>query len=72
MNFGAILEIIVGVLKFPEAVLAIVRLFERTPAEKAHVVLAEVLAAFAKADAVDPATGRPSDDVTDIENGING
>lgn len=55
MTVSAILEIIQGVLKFPDAVLALVRALKDTPEESRQKVLA---AMQKEADSL-AATGRP-------------
>jgi hypothetical protein len=56
MQLAAWLEVIKGVLAFPKEVLAIVRLFQKTPEEKHQ----DLVAAIQKEAAVFQETGRPS------------
>jgi hypothetical protein len=56
MSFGVILEIINGVLKFPDAVLKLVRVLQKTPAEKRDDLLKKMDEEFQKFED----TGRPT------------
>lgn len=71
MTWASILAIVEGLLKFPQAILEFINLFKKTPVEKQRDVMAQVRQAFLKADAPGP-DGKPSDDVTEIEDIING
>ena len=52
-------------------IIELVRLFVRSPSAKRQALMADVRGAFAKADAVDPSTGAPSDDTSAIEDLVN-
>lgn len=56
MNLQAILEIISGVLQFPDRVLALIRILKKTPQENHEALLAKIAT---EAEAFQQ-TGRPS------------
>ena len=56
MTFAAILELIKGVLKFPDAVLKLIRVLQKTPAEKRDDILKKMDEEFQKFED----TGRPT------------
>ena len=56
MSIGVILEIINGVLKFPEAVLKLIRVLQKTPAQKHEDLLKRMDEEFTRFEE----EGRPS------------
>lgn len=56
MSFAVILEIILGVLKFPSEVSAFIRLISKSPEEKRQEILKNIEAESKKLDE----TGRPT------------
>ena len=55
MTFAAWMEIIAGVLKFPDAILKLIRLFQKTPQEKHEEIVKLISDESAKFEK----TGRP-------------
>lgn len=65
------LAALVGFFKFFDVVASFIKSLEKTDPQKHRELLAQVIAAFDKADSIDPKTGKPSDDVSEIEDLIN-
>jgi hypothetical protein len=64
-------SILSGIFRFFDLVAAFVKMLQKTPIEKHQALMAEVSAAFEKADAKKP-DGTRSDDTSGIEDIING